>query len=225
MAKKKQQEETIVDVQEVYTKTEVFIDKNRKALTGILIAVAVIVAGYFAYTRLYKLPKEKSAAEVMWKAEEYFAMDSLDLAMYGDDLDPGFEEIAEEYSGTNTALRAHFYMGTIFRDRGEFEVAMDHFDQASKLDDEAISTLAIGNLGDMNAELGNMEKAVNYFEKAAKNSDNEFSRPMYLMKAARVHMELGDDEKAKKHFATITEDYPDAQEFKSAKKYLASMGG
>lgn len=225
MAKKKQQEETIVDVQEVYTKTEMFVDKNRKALTGVIVAIAVIVAGYFAYTRLYKLPKEKEAAENMWKAEEYFTNDSLDLALYGDDLYPGFEEIADEYGGTNAGKRAHFYIGVINRDRGEFEIALEHFEKASSLGDEAVSTMAIGNVGDMHIELGNLEEGVKHLQKAARNSANEFTRPLYLLKAARVYMELGQDDKALSNFKEITENYPDATEYKDAKKYQASMEG
>ena len=225
MAKKNQQEETIVDVQEVYTKTEVFVDKNRKILTAVLLGIAIGVAGYFAYTRLFQLPKEKAAAESMWKAEEYFSMDSLDLAMTGDDLDPGFEEIAREYGSTKAGLRANYYMGVIYRDRGEFSMALEHFEKAADLDDEAVSCFAIGNIGDMHIELGDTDKAVKFFEKAARKSDNEFTRPLYLMKAARVHMELGNNDAAKKNFKEITSDYPTASEFKDAQKYLASLGG
>ena len=46
---KNQIEETIVDVQEVYTKTEVFVDRNRKALTIGLAVVALVVISFFAY--------------------------------------------------------------------------------------------------------------------------------------------------------------------------------
>lgn len=224
MAKKKQQDETIVDVQEVYTKTEVFVDKNRKALTGVIVGLAVVFAGYFAYTRLYVEKREVKAAENMWKAEQYFEMDSLNLALYGDDLFPGFEQIAEDYSGTKAARRAHFFMGAISRDKKEFDVAIEHFEQAAKLDDEAVSTLAIGNIGDMHVELGEYEKSIKYFEKAARNSENEFTAPMYLMKAARVHLELGNQDKAKKVFKEITEKYPTATEYRDAQKYLASLG-
>ncbi len=225
MAKKNQQEETIVDVQEVYTKTEVFVDKNRKILTGVVLALAVVVAGYFAYTKLYKLPKEQSAAESMWKAEEYFSMDSLELAMNGDDLYPGFEEIAREYGSTKAGLRANYYLGVIYRDRGDFATALEHFEKAADLNDEAVSCFAIGNIGDMHVEQGDTEKAVKFFEKAARQSDNEFTRPLYLMKAARVYMELGNNDAAKKNFKEITSDYPTASEFKDAQKYLASLGG
>ncbi len=45
-------EDVIVDVQEVYSKTETFIENNKKALSGIILAVIVIVGGFFGYKKL-----------------------------------------------------------------------------------------------------------------------------------------------------------------------------
>jgi len=223
MAKKA--EETIVDVQEVYTKTELFLEKNRKTLTYIVGGVALAVLGYFAYSRLYQQPRELEASSSMWKAEEYFRIDSLDRAMAGDDVYPGFEQIAEDYAGTNTAKRAHYHIGAILRDRGQYEEAIPHFEEASGLGDEAIGPLATGNIGDMYVELGDYDQAVKYFEKAANRVDNGFITPYFLMKASIVYMENGDTDNAKRVLEIITEDWPDSNEAKPAIKYLASLGG
>jgi len=222
---KKNQEETIVDVQEVYSKTEVFFEKNKKAIIYGVGGLAVLVLGYFAATRLYFEPRELEASENMWKAEEYFRMDSTDKAMYGDNVYMGFEEIADKYSGTKSAKRAHYHMGVILRKSGDFEGAMSHFDEASSLNDETIGTFAIGGCGDMAVELGNFEDALSYFLKAAKNSDNAFNRPYFLLKSATVEMELGKTDAARKHFKEITEDFPESNEFRTAEKLLASLGG
>ena len=72
MAKKNQTEETIVDVQEVYTKTEVFVDRNRKALTIGLAAVALVVIGFFAYQKLLLEPQAQEAQNNIWQAQMYF---------------------------------------------------------------------------------------------------------------------------------------------------------
>jgi tetratricopeptide (TPR) repeat protein len=222
---KKNQEETIVDVQEVYSKSEMFFEKNKKAITYGVGGLALVVLGYFAATRLYFEPREREASENMWKAEEYFRMDSTEKAMYGDDVYMGFEAIASEYSGTKTAKRAHYHMGVILRNQGDFEGALGHFEEASSLKDESIGAFAIGGCGDMNVELGNLDEALNYFLKAAKRSDNAFNRPYYLLKAATVELELGKTDEARKHFREITEDYPESNEFRTAEKLLASLGG
>ena len=53
MAKNKtQKDETIVDVVEVYSNAERYIDENQKSLSIIIIAIVCIVGGFFAYKKL-----------------------------------------------------------------------------------------------------------------------------------------------------------------------------
>jgi len=46
MAKKNAKDDTIINVDEVYTKTEQFVDKNRKQLTLVLGGAAVIILAF-----------------------------------------------------------------------------------------------------------------------------------------------------------------------------------
>jgi len=91
MAKKKNQEETIVDVQEVYTKTEMYVEKNRKPLVIVVAAVAIIFIAFFGYKQLIVKPQLEEASNNIWKAQLYFENDSLDLALNGDGLYMGFD--------------------------------------------------------------------------------------------------------------------------------------
>lgn len=223
MAKKKdQKEETIVDVQEVYTKTEMFVDKYRKPLTSGILIVVILIIGYFAYDKLYIEPREDQAADEMWKAEQYFMNDSLDKALYGDDTYPGFEDIAQTYSGTVQADLANYYMGLIYRNQGDYQTALEHFKKAD-LKDDVISVVNTGNIGDMHVELGQYEEAIPYFEKAANAVDNSTLTPLYLMKAGLACQEIGKQDKATKHFNRIVEDYPKSRQFTNAKKLLAAV--
>ena len=57
MAKKTaENEELIVDVQEVYSKTETFIDNNKGIITSVIGGLVVLIAGYFAYNSFYLAP-------------------------------------------------------------------------------------------------------------------------------------------------------------------------
>ena len=93
MAKKTNTEETIVNVDELYTQTEQFVDKNRKQLTLGLGAVSALVLAVIGYSTLVVAPKNQAAEEASFMAEHYFAKDSMDLAMLGDGLNAGLEEV------------------------------------------------------------------------------------------------------------------------------------
>jgi tetratricopeptide (TPR) repeat protein len=219
MAKKKS-EDTIVDVQEVYGKTEAYVEKNKTTLTIIAGAIFVLFVGYFGFTRLYLFPKEKEAAEVIWKAEYYFEKDSLDLALNGDGNHFGFQQIADDYSITRYGKLANYYIGTIYLKKGEYELAIDHF-KKGKVDDEIAGSIAIGAIGDCYVQLGDYSKALSYFNKAVSNSSNQFTAPIYMKKAALIHEENGDYNKALKLYNDIKKNYPNANETRTIEKYIA----
>ncbi len=97
---KEENEEVIIDVQEVYSKTETFIEDNKNTLTGIVVGIAIIVGAYLSYTNFYLAPLQEEAQEEMFMAEKYFQNDSMNLAINGDGVHAGFLEIADSYSGT-----------------------------------------------------------------------------------------------------------------------------
>src|SRR5690554_5471338 len=125
MAKKKnQKEEIIVDVQELYSKTEHFIEDNKKTLTITLITITVVIGGYFAYKGMYLAPLQAEADQQMFRAEKYFAQDSLNLAIHGDDTHMGFLEIADRYSSTKAGNLSNYYLGISFLRTGQYELAI-----------------------------------------------------------------------------------------------------
>ena len=75
MAKKTNKEETIVDVEELYSKSEKFVDDNRKQLTLGLGGAAALILVVIGYTSLVVAPKNEAAEEASFMAEHYFAKD------------------------------------------------------------------------------------------------------------------------------------------------------
>jgi hypothetical protein len=92
--------ESIVDVQQVYTKTEMFLENNRKGISIVLGALVLIFGGFFAYQYLYKNPKEAEASNAAIRADLWAEMDSLEWAVKGKDEFEGFEALAEKYGST-----------------------------------------------------------------------------------------------------------------------------
>ncbi len=227
MAKKKDQEEIIVDVSQVYSRTEVFIDRNRKILTIALIAVIGVIALGAGYYYLIAKPKEQKAAADIWKAEQYFELDSIDLALYGDGLYPGLEDVVNKHSGTKAAARGNYALAVIARDRGEFEDALNYFEKVD-VSDDVVSVLAIAGVGDCQVELGKVADAAKTFERAVSRSKGskgeKLLAPTMHFKAGIAYLELDEREKAAKHFEQIVKNYPESQNFAVAQRYAAYLG-
>ena len=220
-------DDVAVNVGDVYTRTEQFVDKNRKSFAIGLGAIAIAFIGFFAYQYLYKNPREKEASNALWKAQQWMEMDSTALALSGDGEFDGFEAIIENYSGTKAARLAHYYAGIITRDNGEYEVALNHFKEAD-FGDETVGVLAIGNAGDMYVQVENLEEGAKWLEKAAREASSaeskDFLAPYYSLKAAKVYMELGKNDKAKGLLQQVTDNYDSkSQEYGEAAKLLAML--
>ena len=215
MAKKKNQdEEVIVDVQEVYSKTELFIEENKNPIVGVVLAIAILVGGYFAYTKLYLGPLQDEANEEMFMAEKYFNQDSMNLALYG------FLEIIDNYAATKAGNLARYYAGISYLRIGQFEAAIAALEDFDK-EDEVIGTIAVGAIGDAYMELGDLNKAAKNYEKAANRRENEFTSPIYLKKAAQTFEILGDYDKAVELYKRIKVDYTTSTEALDIDKYIA----
>lgn len=88
--------------------------------------------------------------------------------------------------------------------------------------DEILGPTAIGAIGDAFADIDQTEDALEYYEKAAYLKDNEFTTPLFLFKAGRSAMDLGQFAKAEKIFNQIKEDYPTTDIGKDIDKYIYS---
>ncbi len=216
-----------VDLGEVYSRSELFLENNKKAITIGVVGLLVVVGGLMGYKKFIAEPKAKEASELVWKAEYYFEIDSLDRALNGDDQWPGFATIAQDYGSTPTGKLANYYLGAIHMQKGNFEEALDHYKKADP-DDDILRVMAVGNQGDALVELGRNDEAVKQFEKAAGMEINELTTPMYLMKAGILHQQANNWGAAAKAFNRIASEFPTSQEASNAKKYAGraeAMGG
>ena len=209
-----------LEAEEVYSRTEHFIHDNRQILLGVIGGILLIVAVYFLYQNLYLEPLEAEAQEEMFMAEKYFAQDSLNKAVYGDGAYLGFINIADDYSATKAGNLANYYLGISFLRMGEYQAAIDALDDFSS-DDKIVSTIAIGAIGDAYMELGDVNRAADYYEDAALRNDNEFTSPVYLLKAARAYEHAGNYNKALEYYQQIKKNYKSTPEGTDIDKYIA----
>lgn len=218
MSKKNELEGQDVNLGEVYTRSEMFLEKNKQSIVIGVVGLLVVVAGVLGYRKFIVEPNNREASELMWKAEYYFEVDSLDKALNGDDQWPGFYAIANDYGSTNSGELANFYIASILMQQADYQGAIDHYAKA-KVDDDVLRTMAVGNTGDALVELGRNDEAVKQFEKAAGMMSNEFTTPLFLMKAGILHQQSGNWSAAAKAFKRIAKEFPTSAEANQARKY------
>jgi tetratricopeptide (TPR) repeat protein len=211
--------EQVVEIVEGIHKIENFFRKYKNVLTYTVGGVILIVAVYVGYKEFISKPHQKEALEQMVIPQNYFEKDSFRLALEGQGLlEPGFETIANDYSSTPSGNLANFYAGVCCLKLGEYEQAIEYFGKF-KSDDEIFAPRALANIGNCYVELGELDKAGQYFERAAHVKDN-LASPSYLMKATVVYEKLGQYSKALKLYEEIKYKYPESNEAGTIDKYI-----
>lgn len=214
------EEQPVINVEEVYSKTEKYVEDNKNYLSIIAVVLVAVIGGYFAYTKLYIEPLEEEARQQMWKAEQYFEIDSFDLALNGDGNYFGFLQIIEDYGMSKPGNLAQYYTGICYLRKGEYDKAIEHLENFDS-DDQMVGSVATGAIGDAYMETGKTEEAISQYLKAAEQHENNFTSPVYLMKAGLAYELTGDFNNAKKVYQKINQDYPESTEGRSIDKYLS----
>lgn len=217
--------EKVTDIEEVKVLDNLVVkyEKNKKRINTIVTAVLVVVVGYFAYTNLYKEPRETKAATAVAFAQRYFEADSFDKVLNGDGQHMGVLKIMKKFSGTSTANLCNYYAGVSYMNKGDFKNAikyLEDFDGNGSL----ISYAASGILGDAYMETNNTNKAIDAYEKAVSNADDNVITPMYMQRLAMVYEMTNKTEDAKKYYRKIKEEYPMSEQAREIEKYLGRLG-
>lgn len=200
-----------------------FYANNKKNIQIAGVAVAVAIGGLLAYQFLYQGPRNKEANEALWRIEQWAEIDSMNWVLQGNGEFIGAEELMNKYSGTVAAEKATFYTACAKRNNGDFQGALDLFKEVD-FNDNTVGIQAIGNAGDMYVELGQLDEAADWLEKAAKKAMSSDSKdalaPVYLMKAARVQAERQDFAAAKSLLQDVVDNFKRSQEIGDAQKML-----
>lgn len=221
MAKKVEKiEEQIIAVESALSRSERFLEENYKIVIGIIVGIIIVVLGVFGYIKYVKEPREREAQSQIFMAQRYFEVDSLNLALNGDGNALGFLAIADEYGSTKAGKLANYYAGISYLKLGDFDNAISYLEKF-KSKDEIVSCMAIGAIGDAYLEKGDQDKALSQYEKAAKNKENTFTTPMFLMKAGLVYELKGQWKEALEIYQRIKKDYYRSFEAQEIDKYIA----
>lgn len=202
-----------------------FWERNGKVLMIISAAIILIAGGYIVYKNFIKAPQERKAAESIFKAEEYFRMDSLQLALKGSGTTPGFEKIISQYGGTKAGNLAKFYAGAAYLKLGDYAKAVNYLKDFDT-DAKQVQARAYKLLGDAYAEQGKAKEALDNYKKAAHTfeADDAASSEALFLAAYLADRVLNDKKQAIDLYKELKKNYRNTQYGFEADKYLAQAG-
>ncbi len=208
-----------LDINESIDKAEHYVRDNKKSLSIISGVALVVILAYFGYTNFIVKPQEEGAQKEMFAAERYFGQDSIKLALKGDGNHPGFEEIVNNYGSSPSGNLAQYYLGMSLLKSGQYEKAIEAL-KSYDAEDDVTGALALGGIAGANLELGNTDEALKFYKKAADWDENQFTRPLFLMKSAMVFEQKKDFASALDIYQQIKKDFPTSTEARDIDKFI-----
>ncbi len=202
---------------------QVTYENNKKRINTVITVVLGAIVAFFAYQKLYKAPREEKAATAVAFAQRYFEVDSVGRALNGDGQHQGFLKIMKKYSGTATANLCNYYAGVCYLKMGDFKNAVKYLEDFDAHGTK-VAFASYGALGDAYMETGNKKKAIDYYEKASSDKDNDAFTPLYLERLGIVYEMVNKKKKKKKAYKRVRDEYPMSMQARNMDKNLARLG-
>jgi tetratricopeptide (TPR) repeat protein len=213
-----------IEFETVSVPTEKLKSYTRPVLIG-LAALILVIGGYLAYKNLYQEPQVQKASEAIFKAEQYFAEDSLQLALNGDGKNAGFLKVIKNYGGTPSGNLARLYAGECYLHLGDFNNAIKYLKEFDAKGSKQVEARVFGMLGDAYSELKKNDEAIDQYKKAGTVFEKDATTSSeYLFRAANLYEISGKSKEAIELYKTILAKYPRTEKGFQADKYLARLG-
>jgi len=215
LTKKQIKEDKLVTT---YFRVMDFIDQNQKMVmigaAAVIIAAALIVL----FMRSKRNAELKSALELT-KARVEIQQNNLETAS---DI---LKSLVDNYSGTENAGRGVFYLGNIHYSKGEYDAAMNYYNEY--LDDykgnDILTSSAYSGLAASHEQKSEYLEAARIYEKGANKFPKHFEAPKQLMDAARCYRLANNKNKARELYQRIIDEYPDSSYKRDAETYASML--
>ena len=210
--------------EEVIARAKDFWERNQRIIMIIASVIILAGGGYYGYKYFVQGPNEEKAIEAIYKAEEYYRIDSLQKALHGDGLNIGFVRVVDKYGGTKTGNLARFYAGDCFLRTGDFNNAAKYLEDFST-SVKQLQLRAYKLLGDAYSEQGKNDQAISMYKKAAKHYPaDSYGSAEALFYAASLSEKTGKSREAIELYKEIKDKFPSTPQSTEADKYLAKLG-
>jgi tetratricopeptide (TPR) repeat protein len=206
-------------------KTELWFEKNWKAIAGVVVALLVVVGGIYSWYEFYKVPQGKKAGDAMFAAQQFFAQGDYATALNGDGNNLGFTEVADTYKSTPQGRLAAHYAGICYLKEGDADAALDYLSRykATKgVPNALINAQNEGLKGDIYVDKDDIATAITHYLRAIDASDNVLTAPIYLKKLGMAYEATGNYAEAVKAYRRVADDYPASMEARDIEKYASA---
>ncbi len=200
-------------------------ETNKKLLTNVGIAIAVLIAGGWFYSNNNRTNNEKAANEFA-KVFSYYDNGQYQLAINGlpEKNVRGLQAIVGDYGSTQYGNIAQFYLANSYFNTGEVDKALEAFEDAS-LDAPILEASRIAGIAACYEVKQNHADAAKYFEKAGKSNTNDPNTAEYLANAARNYALSGNKEQAIELYKLIKKEHASSAAARDAERYLDELRG
>jgi tetratricopeptide (TPR) repeat protein len=213
-------EKNLDTIQDTLGSSESFLERNQKWLLIGLAVVVILVGAVLAYHYLYNVPRNENAQMAIFRGERYFQNGQDQIALFGNGNDfIGFEAIITKFRGTRTADLARAYAGISHSRLGNNEQALEHL-KRFRGGDLLIAPAVTGAIGDVYMNMGQTERAIPYFIRAAQQANNQMLSPIFYRKAGLAYLSISNFDRAIEIFERIQRDYLHSPEALEADKFI-----
>lgn len=221
------------DLITTYENAVSWFEENKKFLTNIGIAIAVVVAVGLLLGNNHRNDAQKAANEFA-KVFSYYDNGQYQLAINGvpEKNVRGLKDIAADYGSwsvkrfgsTTYGDIARFYLGNCYFNTGDVAKALEAFDGGS-LDAPVLEASRIAGIAACYEAQANHADAAKYFEKAGKYNANDPNTAEYLANAARNYAQSGNKEQAVELYKLIKKEHSNSAAARDAERYLEELRG
>ena len=224
MAEKKQVETDNRD-EMIVAKAKDFWERYSRPFTIAAVIIILLVGGFYVYKNFFKNPKEIKAADAMFMAEQYYRMDSVNLALNGDGQNYGFLRVISKYGGTDAGSLARYYAGDCYLKLGDNAKAITYLKKFST-SSKPVKARVYKLLGDASGDLGKHADAVDYYKKSARTfeEDQANSAEALFLAAYLTDRVLKNQKEAIELYKELKEKFPRTSQGFDADNYLAQLG-
>ena len=211
------------DSDEIIARAQDFWTRYQKQITIVLAVIVLGVGGWWGYRNFVVKPRTEKAVDAMFKAEEYYRMDSLQKALNGDGINWGLVRVIKEYGNTKAGNLARFLAGDCYVRIGDFNNAVKQLKDYSS-SSKNYQARAYKLLGDAYSELGRNDDAIASYKKASNHfTEDRYNSAEALFFAAFLSDKLGKNKEAIDLYKEVKEKFYDTPFASHADKYLAKL--
>ena len=185
-----------------------FFDRHRTAVYATIAVIAVGVLAIVGWT-YYHAQQVEEAEQLLGQIVGTYEAGNYEEALQGTGDLPGLLTIAEEYGGTPAGNMAHFYAADALYATGQKEQALEHWEAFEK-EETILGASAYAGMAAVNEDLGNYERAGDFYLRAAAYYESDVTSPLYLLQAARAYEAAAAYEQAQAALEQLEEEYPDS---------------